>query len=291
MKKLLYHLLIGLLIVTSNVIVLWRISNLDLFDFFSTLYNLINISFVSYIVLSLFFLILLYFKFDRFKSYEKIKEVETKAARHELLDAIKNLAGETELIGNKVRNLEVVINNDLINNKDLKEKLKIAIENLPYKYRFSEKNAFFSSFAHKISDVIADTYTKMKTQNLILDYEVKIKLKKQFKDLLISEGINLTRYEPTLNMVEALLNDFNQQRANQKKSKDIIVGSTRILLTDIYYQYISTTENDIHEMHENKTIDEIANELINEYRKQLILTSDPREIARIQTELERLEKK
>ena len=231
------HIFAFFVFIGFNFFILYRQSRLDLFDFFVVIHETANI--FNFIMLIIMFasLITLFSLFYKFNLVDKIERSKAQENRERLDNKLNNLLS-------KVSNLELLIKNEVVNNKSLKEKLINVIKSINFDDNF-ERNAIFNSIFEKVAIKVSDTYTLFKKDKKSIDYfEIKI-IQTDLKNILSANPNFKINVNSIIELSNELLKDFSIKYSSAKNetskdndfTKKLILNYFKVLVESAYNDY------------------------------------------------------
>lgn len=225
-----------LAIITLNFFILRAFSKLDMFDFFNMLYKIISIGQLLFSAVLFVLIIILYFEYYKHKINEIVRNAESERNR-------KYLNTHLEIVLKSLKNLELLIKNEVINNKSIKEKLSNTVKALNFDSDF-KKNAIFNSVMDILVDKIASNYTAFKTKKIDLDYFAIEEITKEMKNIISANQYFKVDTNYIIGLTRSLLNDFARKKSINKNldSKVLILEYFKTLSEKMYKSFQDNKE-------------------------------------------------
>jgi len=297
-KSVIFHFFIFLLIIVSSFVALWKMTNLDLFDFFNVLFKITNLYIVLAIVIIVIAIITLFsglkkIRHDQKKLYREVQRIKETDQKHfeiaeenrkMLIEKMDIFTQNLHYLTGTVKKIDWNITVKLFNHLEIDDKLKKSLETVNFE-RIENPDAKFVAFFEKFISKIANYVRKLKENNIRFDFKTQKKFKHEIIQLLIADGININK-EIFSDLLNKLIIDFIDEKRTSKgkDTVDIISDKFKIFVEDIYVEYIESYKKG--RFTQPKVS---ATDLIGQYKDKLILADDPKEIIRINQEISRLE--
>ena len=242
------HLIAFFLFFIANFLALLIISNLDLFDFFSTIHKVSNVFYFAFVFVLFFAIITL---FTHLKELKRNIGLENK----ENVSRVEGIEGHISVILKEVKDINLNVKNYLINNISLKEKLMNVVKSVSYINDY-EFNAVYNSTMERVVNKIADYYTSLNSKNKQIDYFVISDIVKDLKNIFAENKEFRIDTNYIIELSKNILEDYARKKtANPNSDKKIFILEYFKLLTDnIYKSFIDHSIKDNDTGQKEKTI-------------------------------------
>ena len=229
------HLIAFFLFFIANFLALLIISNLDLFDFFSTIHKVSNVFYFAFVFVLFFAIITL---FTHLKELKRNIGLENK----ENVSRVEGIEGHISVILKEVKDINLNVKNYLINNISLKEKLMNVVKSVSYINDY-EFNAVYNSTMERVVNKIADYYTSLNSKNKQIDYFVISDIVKDLKNIFAENKEFRIDTNYIIELSKNILEDYARKKtANPNSDKKIFILEYFKLLTDnIYKSFIDNS--------------------------------------------------
>lgn len=191
--------------------------------------------------------------------------------------------------------LRTDMKNYVVNHSSLETKLiNVVNENIEYDEELDKENEVFKNIMEKVIHSIARMYREMRTSETPknrIDYKDREILKKTLNTVLSVETKFTSIKEAVLTLSDFYITEFNAQKQNSNNIP-LIVDLFRNLAILSYNLYkkslLANHKKDDVTQDTSKENNDLVTNLLEDYHKKLILSSDPKERAIAENEIERL---
>jgi len=282
-KSVLLHFFGFFLSIAASFMVLWRLSKVDLFDFFNILYQLVSVTSLTAIIVLIFTTIILFVenKKNR-KALNQIRKID--AAHFEIAENNRDeLKADIHEIKGLVKNMNLTLKVRVFNHIALQDKLILVLQSINYN-RDKAKNAIFISFFEKVVKKVSLFVRTLKKDEKRFDYEAKKDLIQELENLCLYEDIDFD-LNSFLELSKTLMNEYSEVKKDypQMNSADIISDKFKILVEATYEDYTH-----FHSMILASDVN-VVTRLIKQYKEKLIFETDPTRTEQMRKEIERLQ--